>query len=280
VRDLPIEKSLLLPQYVISNPLDSLRLSQFQARVGDLLRRVESTIDSAADVVSGASDKKAPKIVKPKGEFTSEEDKEKAKEKRRQLKEAAANDDDASSQISLPSTQSTLKSQSSQFVPQYVPSFWRLVHSGKATHVANYLSTGFPHIDGIEPKYGNTVLISAVKKGDVDMVETLLRFNASTKIANEVGDSPIHFCWRFWSRAPLKTPITITDNIEDNKEQVKAKVQELEERERITKEQVRQRYIKCTLYINNLLTTRSTRRRRRKRPEFYSCSCPTGPPRT
>ena len=216
-----------------------LRSSQFQARVGDLLRRVESTIDSAANVVSGASDKKAAAVVKPKGGFASEEDEEKAKEKRRMLKEAAANDDDASSQISLPSTQPTLNSQSSHFIPQYVPSFWRLVHSGKATHVANYLSTGFPHIDGIEPKYGNTVLISAVKKGDVDMVETLLRFNASTKISNEVGDCPIHNCWRFWDRAPLKTPISIGDDLEQNKEQVKAKVQEMEERARRKKEQVR-----------------------------------------
>ena len=56
-----------------------------------------------------------------------------------------------------------------------MPTFWRLVHAGKCNHVANYLSTGFPHIDGREPKFGNTVLISAIRKGDVDMVETLLR---------------------------------------------------------------------------------------------------------
>lgn len=206
---------------------------EFQARVGDLLRRVEGTIDKAAEVVA---DKKVEKALnKPKGEFQSEEDKEKAKEKKKMLKEAAGDDD--SSHFYLPSTQQTINSQSSQFVPQYVPSFWRLVHSGKATHVANYLSTGFPHIDAVEPKYGNTVLVSSIKKGDVDMVEVLLRYNASTSIPNEMGDGPIHMAWRFWDRAPLKTPIMLSENLEENRGQVHAKVLELEERAARRKEQ-------------------------------------------
>lgn len=113
----------------------------------------------------------------------------------------------------------------------------RLVHAGKSNHVANYLSTGFPHIDGKEPKFGNTVLISAIRKGDVDMVETLLRFNASTTVQNEMGDSPIHCCWRFWDRASEKKPVELSEDLDENREAVLAKVEEMELREKRKKEQ-------------------------------------------
>jgi hypothetical protein len=121
--------------------------------------------------------------------------------------------------------------------PKYVPSFWRLVLSGHCSHVANYLSTGFPHIDGKEPKQGNTVLMAAIKKGDADMVETLLRFNASAQVQNEFGDSPIHFCWRFWDRAPDRKPVDLTGDNDVDKVSVLDKVSELETRETRKQEQ-------------------------------------------
>ena len=145
----------------------------FQAKVGDMLRRVERHIEDAAEVINGPKapadividGHKVPNNKENKGAATGEED-----------GEAAATSGEDSSQ--KPSPRQPAGSSSSSFSPEYVPSFWRLVKTGKSIHVANYLSTGFPHIDGREEKMGDTVLMYAVKHGDVEMVETLLKFKA------------------------------------------------------------------------------------------------------
>jgi hypothetical protein len=200
----------------------------FQTRVGDSIRRITSVLNDAEDEVNGLNVKKVAIETKPK-EFVSDEDgggvfgQSKKRDKNADIGNDAVTEDVAAGANAEKAARLAAE-------PLYVPSFWRLVQAGHCAHVANFLSTGFPHIDGKEPKQGNTVLMASIKRGDAAMVETLLRFNASTKVQNQFGDSPIHYCWRFWDRPADKLPVTITGDNELDKVNVHGKVKEINDR--------------------------------------------------
>jgi len=161
----------------------------FQTRVGDMIRRVAGVLDDAESQVNGED---AKTLTPPKAgaggvpqQFQSDEDgggvMGTSKEAQRQKERNAGIGDDVV-EHDIAEGANAAKAAKLANEPKYVPSFWRLVQAGHCSHVANYLSTGFPHIDGKEPKQGNTVLMASIKRGDADMVETLLRFNASTSV--------------------------------------------------------------------------------------------------
>jgi len=196
-----------------------------------MLRRVNETLDKAADEAAGKSKDQSHN----KGALHEKLEKLKAEERKKTKKNAKASygSENGSNSESDPDSDSDSKSAaSSKFVTEYIPSFWRLVDTNNTVVVSNFLSTGFPHLDGREPQIGNTVLFHVIKKGWVKMTETLLRFGASTSIQNEMGDSPIHYCWRFWERDDVEknTPVILTDDKIANATALKAKYQIMEDR--------------------------------------------------
>ncbi|GMH85276.1 hypothetical protein TL16_g10178 [Triparma laevis f. inornata] len=144
---------------------------EFQSRVGDMIRRVGGVLESAQETVQGSPPKVNPALAANGGKEMSEEEKAMKEKKTKAALEAAGagsegDDDSLATEVTNGVESRSLRTNETGFEPKYVPTFWRLVHAGKCNHVANYLSTGFPHIDGREPKFGNTVLISAIRKGD------------------------------------------------------------------------------------------------------------------
>jgi hypothetical protein len=84
--------------------------------------------------------------------------------------------------------------------PKEIKRFFSNVERGNANYVAYAIAAGFASINWQEPEFGNTCLHQAVKRGDVEMVETLLRYKADPEIKNRLGYYPIHFSWGFWKR--------------------------------------------------------------------------------
>lgn len=78
--------------------------------------------------------------------------------------------------------------------------FFNNVERGNTNYVAYSIAAGFASINWQEPEFGNTCLHQAVKRGDVEMVETLLRYKADPEIKNRLGYYPIHFSWAFWKK--------------------------------------------------------------------------------
>jgi len=55
----------------------------------------------------------------------------------------------------------------------------------------------------VQPEFGQTCLHLAVKRGDVEMVEQLLRYKADPEIKNRLGYYPIHYAWSFWKKTNM-----------------------------------------------------------------------------
>eukprot|EP00937_MAST-01D_sp_MAST-1D-sp2_P001515 g1515.t1 len=54
------------------------------------------------------------------------------------------------------------------------------------------------NIDVADERSGNTALFKAVGRGNVDMVQLLLKYGANPSLLNKMGESPIHYAWRAW----------------------------------------------------------------------------------
>ena len=87
------------------------------------------------------------------------------------------------------------------------------------------------------------------------------RFNASTSIQNDMGDSPIHCAWRFWDRASEKLPVELGGDLEEDKAKVLKKVEEMETRasRKLEQEKVRSSHILFLLKARVVLTHRRPR---------------------
>lgn len=83
-----------------------------------------------------------------------------------------------------------------------IAKFWKNCQQGKYHYVGYAVSNGFRSIDYQDPETGDHALHIAVRKGNANLIEELLKFKANPDVKNRKGNYPIHEAWHFWNMDP------------------------------------------------------------------------------
>lgn len=78
------------------------------------------------------------------------------------------------------------------------------VEKGNHYYVGFAISKGFKSINYQDPDSGNSFLHIAARRGHVQMVEELLKYNANPDVKNRLGNYPMHEAWLFWNTNALR----------------------------------------------------------------------------
>ncbi len=82
--------------------------------------------------------------------------------------------------------------------------FWKNCQHGKYHYIGYAVSNGYRSIDYQDPETGDYALHLAVRQGNVNLIEELLKFKANPDVKNRKGNYPIHEAWSFWNIDPGK----------------------------------------------------------------------------